>query len=145
VSGDPFLEVKSVQAGMDKGIVGDGRFYGRKDRSGGPSRRQVSLIAREQIAAHAATLGLGGIAPGAVRANIETTGIELMKCLGTNVKVGGALLHFYQPRTPCPKMDAVAEGLQRLMSQGRQGVMAMVIASGEIKVGDPILVTANEK
>lgn len=119
-------------------MVGDARFFGRLDREGKPKKRQVSLIAREQIAAHAAALGLDAIEPGAVRANIETTGIDLMQLVGQQVSVGGATLLFYEPRTPCPKMDAVAEGLQKLMGNGRQGVMAQVIASGEIRVGDSI-------
>src|SRR5256885_7561570 len=53
------------------------RYFGRVSRnSGKPSRRQLSLIEREQIAEHAAPLGLETIAPGAVRANIETRSEE---------------------------------------------------------------------
>jgi MOSC domain-containing protein YiiM len=137
-SGEPLESVNEVRAEAGKGIVGDGRFFGRKDRKGGPGRRQVSLIAREQISAHATTLGLPEIAPGAVRANIETAGIDLNTLLGREVKVGGAVLLFYEVRTPCAKMDAVAPGLRSLMAQGRQGMMAQVISSGEIRVGDEI-------
>lgn len=136
--GEPFQAVNEFQAEAGKGIVGDLRVYGRKDRKGGPSRRQVSLIAREQIAEHAATLGLPVFEPGAVRANIETEGIDLMALLGKEVQVGEAVLLFYEPRTPCPKMDKVAPGLQKLMGLGKQGVMAQIISSGVIRVGDTI-------
>ena len=137
-SGEPLQSVNELRAEAEKGIVGDARMFGRRDRQGGPGRRQISLIAREEIARHAATLDLPSIAPGAVRANIETTGIDLMSLVGHQVKVGGAVLFFCEPRTPCWKMDLIAPGLQKLMSMGRQGVMAQVISSGEIRVGDQI-------
>jgi MOSC domain-containing protein YiiM len=137
-SGGPLQSVVQVRAEAGQGIVGDARVFGRKDRHGNPGRRQVSLIAREQIAGHAATLGLAAIAPGAVRANIETMGVDLMSLLGRQVKIGEAVLLFDEARTPCPKMDLVAPGLQRLMANGQQGVMAQVVSSGDIRVGDAI-------
>jgi MOSC domain-containing protein YiiM len=78
------------------------------------------------------------IARGAVRSNIETTGIELTAFVGCEMAIGEAILRFYEPRTPCYKMDRIAPGLQTLMSQGRQGVMAEIIRSGKIRVGDKI-------
>jgi MOSC domain-containing protein YiiM len=54
------------------------------------------------------------------------------------MEVGEAVLLFYEARTPCHKMDRIAPGLQALMSQGRQGVLAQVIRSGKIRVGDKI-------
>ncbi len=138
ISGDPLQAMDEVRAEAGEGIVGDRRIFGRKDRKGEPSRRQISLMAREQIAQHAAMLGLPAIAPGAVRANIETAGIDLIALLGQAVKVGGAVLLFYEARTPCGKMDVVAPGLRELMANDRQGVMAQVISSGEIRVGDTI-------
>ncbi len=138
IAGDPLQGVNEVRAEAGKGIVGDERTFGRKDRKGETSRRQISLIAREQIAQHASSLGLPEIAPGAVRSNIETTGIDLMSLLGQEVKVGDAVLLFYEARTPCGKMDLVAPGLRRLMSNRKQGMMAQVVRSGEIRVGDEI-------
>ena len=93
---------------------------------------------REQIARHAASLGRPKIEAGAVRANIETLGIDLVAVVGKKVQVGDALLFFYEPRTPCEKMDSVCAGLRELMKDHRQGVMAEVIHSGLIRVGDSI-------
>jgi len=138
IGGEPLQSVNEMFAEAGKGIVGDARVYGRKDRTGEPSRRQISLIAREQIAQHAAALGLAEIAPGAVRSNIETSGIDLMSLAGQQVNVGGAVLLFYEPRTPCWKMDLIAPCLQNMMALGRQGMMAQIIASGRIRVGDEI-------
>jgi MOSC domain-containing protein YiiM len=138
VPGEPMRAVAEVCAEAGQGIAGDARVFGRQNRTGQISRRQVSLIAREEIARHAAALGLPGIPPGAVRSNMEITGIELAAFLGCEMEVGEAVLLFYEARTPCHKMDRIAPGLQALMSQGRQGVMAQVVLSGKIRVGDKI-------
>ncbi len=135
----PLRVVEAVEAVAGKGIVGDNRYFGRMSRSTGqPTRRQISLIAREQIAKHAAVLGLQSIEPGAVRANIETLNLDLVQLVGQHVTIGGAVLYFYEPRRPCHKMDALCSGLRALMEDGRQGVMAEVIRSGRIAVGDGI-------
>lgn len=121
-----------------KGIVGNLRYFARRSRSGGFSKRQVSLIEREMIAEHAAMLGLQTVAPGTVRSNIETFGVDLVALVGKQVEIGTATLFFYEPRTPCSKMDEICPGLRNLMEDGRQGVMAQVIRSGRIQVGDAI-------
>jgi len=138
VSGEPLQGVSEVYAEAGKGLVGDARVFGRKSRSGEPSLRQVSLIAREEIARHAAALGLKGIPPGVVRSNIETTGIDLISFIGREMEVGQAVLLFYEARTPCKQMERIAPGLQARMCQGRQGVLAQVIRSGWIRAGDAI-------
>jgi MOSC domain-containing protein YiiM len=138
VAGEALRAVSEVHAEAGKGLVGDARVFGRKNQKGEPGRRQVSLIAREEIARHAAALGLAEIAAGAVRSNIETTGIDLMLFLGREMEIGEAVLLFYEARTPCRKMDRVAPGLQALMGQSRQGVMAQVMRSGRIRIGDAV-------
>lgn len=138
IPGAPLCDVSEVYAEAAKGLVGDARFFGRKNQNGEPRRRQVSLISREEIARHAAALGLPEIVPGAVRSNIETAGLDLVSLLGREVAVGDAVLLFYEARTPCLKMDRVAPGLQAIMAQGRQGVLAQVIRSGWIRAGDDI-------
>jgi MOSC domain-containing protein YiiM len=137
--GQPMGNATSFNLVAEKGITEDPRYFGRISRgSGRPSRRQVSLIEREQMAEHAAVLGLTGFPPGAVRSNIETTGIDLQSLVGAEVEIGGAVLRFYEPRTPCAKMDALCQGLRKLMENNRQGVMAEVIRSGKVRVGDPV-------
>ena len=41
-------------------------------------------------------------------------------------------------RTPCGRMDEVCAGLRELMKNRRQGVLAQVVKSGRIEVGDTI-------
>ena len=122
-----------------KGIVGDHRYFGRLSRTTGKiTRRQVSLIEREQIAEHAVSLGLETISPGAVRANIETFGINLIQLIGSEVEIGEAILKFYEPRDPCRQMDAVCQGLRERMMNSRQGVMAEIVKSGVVRIGDTV-------
>src|SRR4051794_28257905 len=95
--GAPLLNVEAFEVIAEKGIVGNGRYFDRVSRStGNPSRRQVSVIEREQIATHASDLGLKRIPPGIVRANIETFGINLVELIGHQIQIGKAILYFYE-------------------------------------------------
>jgi MOSC domain-containing protein YiiM len=131
-SGEPLLSVESLNLVEGKGVLEDTRFIGRK-------RRQVTLIEREQLAQHADVLGVGEIPPGAARANLETTGMDLQRWIGHRVRVGEAVLEIYGPRMPCHKMDRVCQGLRELMERCKQGVLATVVKSGRIRVGDPVV------
>ncbi len=137
--GTALSQVEIIQVVEGQGIQGDVRYFGRLSQSTGKvTRRQVSLIEREQIAEHATALGLNGIAPGRVRANIETTGIDLVPLVGKEIEIGEAVLFLYEPRDPCAKMDAICQGLRERMMPQKQGVMAEVRRSGRIGVGDSI-------
>src|SRR5512139_1882058 len=82
-SGATMQAIETVEVVAGQGIQNDNRYFGRLSRdTGHPTRRQVTLIEREQIAEHAAALRLPSIPPGAVRSNIETTGINLIALLG---------------------------------------------------------------
>ena len=137
--GAPLQALTVIEVVAAKGIRDNPRYFGRVSQStGAPSRRQVSLIEREQIAEHAATLGLENIPSGAVRSNIETEGVNLQSLVGHEVAIGTAMLRIYQPRDPCHKMDLICQGLRELMEDNRQGVLAEVVRSGTIQVGDLI-------
>jgi len=138
-SGAPLTGAEEITLVAGKGIQNEPRYFEKISRTTGkPSRRQVSLIEREQIAEHAAALGLQSIPPGRVRANIETEGIDLVQLIGKRVKIGEAILFFYEGRTPCHQMDAICNGLKALMENNRQGVMAEVIQSGVVRLRDTI-------
>jgi MOSC domain-containing protein YiiM len=129
--GELMVPVDLLQLEARKGIVEDKRYFGK-------SKRQVTLIEREQLDSHAGALGIDGIAAGQARANIETSAINLHALLGRHVQIGEAVLLLYENRTPCYKMDAVCQGLRKLMENGKQGVLAQVIKSGTVRPGDPI-------
>ena len=132
-----------IEVVAEKGIVEDKRYFGRRSASGQPSRRQVSLIEREQLEEHAAALGCSGFVPGVVRSNIETEGIRLVSLKGKIIQIGTAQLMIGEPRDPCEKMDQVMPGLRALMENDRQGVLAQVVTSGTIRVGDAIRVVSS--
>src|SRR5262249_12329989 len=114
--GAPLLNVEAIELVEAKGIMGEPRYFGRLGRdTGAPNRRQISLIEREQVSEHAAALGMQTIAPGRVRSNIETTGIDLIALIGSEVEIGEAVLFLYAPRDPCAKMDAICQGLRERM------------------------------
>jgi MOSC domain-containing protein YiiM len=137
--GAPLQSVEVVELIEGKGILNDARYFGRLDRdSGQPSRRQVSLIEREQIADHALALGMPSIPAGSVRSNIETSGLNLIALLGQEIEIGQAVLFLYSQRDPCEKMDAVCRGLRERMMNRRQGVLAEVRRSGQVRIGDAI-------
>jgi MOSC domain-containing protein YiiM len=138
-AGEPLRGVEQIEVVAQKGIRGNPRKFRVISRgSGEPSKRQVSLMEREQIAEHAATLGLETILPGAVRSNIETLGVNLIELIGREVQVGDAVLLFYDARTPCEKMDRICMGLRELMEDRKQGVLAQVVRGGLIRVGDAL-------
>ena len=136
------VTLREIEVVAGKGIVQDKRYFDRSSRSGEPSKRQITLIEREQIAAHAATLGCAGFDPGVVLSNIETEGIGLVPLEGQTIQIGTARILIGAPRDPCAKMDAIKPGLRALMDHGRQGALGQVVESGVIKVGDAIRVVS---
>ena len=141
VAGTPLQSVLEIELVQGKGIVGEPRYYCRTSQESGlPSKRQVTLMERERIEEHAVVLGLKTIPPGAVRSNIETSGINLVALVGQEIEIGEAVLLLYAPRDPCAKMDLICDGLRRLMMNNRQGVLAQIIQSGRVRVGDRIRV-----
>lgn len=134
----PLQSTDATEAVAGQGLRDDLRYFNRRRRNGEPSRRQVTLIERETIQSHVAALSLDALPPGIARSNIETEGIHLASLIGRQVRVGDALLEFIEHREPCQQMDAIAPGLRARMTPPCQGVIAIVVQSGLIRVGDPI-------
>src|SRR5689334_9206601 len=107
------------------GIEGD-----RHRKPGGS--RQVLLMSEENCDAF-------GLAPGEVRENIVTRGLDLQALpAGTRLEIGGAALEITKDCEPCSFIDGLRPGLREKMV-GRRGMLARVIRSGEIRVGDEIV------
>jgi MOSC domain-containing protein YiiM len=111
-----------------------------------PNLRQVHLIHSEL---HDELLGAGfELAPGQMGENVTTRGIDLLALpTGTRLRLGGeAIVELTGLRNPCVQLDGIHGGLMAA-TLGRDGngelirkagVMAVVIASGEVRPGDPI-------
>jgi MOSC domain-containing protein YiiM len=121
----PMEEVDEVEVVVNKGFRGC--IHGRLG-----SKRQVSLIDRE-------TLEKLGVAPGRVKENITTRGMDL-QALST-----GQILHLGQecvleitgPCHPCARMDEIRMGLQEEL-RGQRGWLCKVNVGGRIRRGDRI-------
>lgn len=113
-----------------------------------PNLRQVHLIHAELLDELMAKGFV--IAPAQMGENITTRDIDLLGLsAGTRLRLGGtALIELSGLRNPCSKLDGIAPGLmQAVLEKGpgktlirKAGVMAVVIVSGEVRVGDAIAV-----
>lgn len=138
--GAPMLTLDALDLVAEKGILQDKRYFNRRSRTGGPFKRQVTLIEREIIDQHTTHLGIPPLPPGTVRSNIETCGIDLIPLIGQKIQIGSAILLLVEPRTPCEQMNRIHPGLRALMENNKQGVIAQVLQSGIIKPGEMIKV-----
>jgi MOSC domain-containing protein YiiM len=121
----PMLPVADVSAVEGGGLTGDVSF--------GSSKRQVLMVESEVLGRHA-------LLPGSVRENITTSGIRLSGVpAGTRLRLGETVLEVTGDCTPCSFMDTLRPGLQERIA-GERGLVARVITSGTIKIGDPITI-----
>jgi len=111
--------------------------------------RQVHLIAEELL------LGLREkgfqVAPGELGENITTQGLDLLALpVGTRLHFGAeAVIELTGLRSPCSLIDKFQQGLRAAVAgaegQPRAGVMAIVLAGGEVMAGDAIVVELPEQ
>jgi MOSC domain-containing protein YiiM len=121
----PMEEVDEVEVVANKGFRGC--IHGRPG-----SKRQVSLIDRE-------TLEKLGVAPGRVKENITTRGMDLQALsTGQILHIGEeCLLEITGPCHPCARMDEIRMGLQEEL-RGQRGWLCKVNVGGKIRRGDRI-------
>ena len=120
----PMREVEEVETIVDKGF--QGCIHGRPG-----SKRQVLLMDIE-------TLEKFGIAPGAVKENITTRGLDYINLTaGQRLRVGESFLEITIPCEPCSRMDEIRGGLQQELC-GQRGWLCRVVYAGKIKRGDRI-------
>jgi hypothetical protein len=113
-----------------------------------PNLRQVHLIHAEL---HDALNTQGFcVRPGDMGENITTRGIDLLGLpTGTRLQMGEAVIEITGLRNPCAQLDTFQPGLMAAVldrnSEGnlirKAGVMAIVIAGGEVRPADPIRIT----
>jgi MOSC domain-containing protein YiiM len=114
-----------VEAVSGKGI--------REDASYGRARRQILLVSED-------TLTQFDIHPGQVRENIVTRGLQFSEIAESEqLEIGEALLEVTGDCAPCERIDEIRPGLSSEIA-GNRGILARVIRSGRISVGDSISV-----
>ena len=123
--GLPMQEKEVIRAVADLG------FEGCAHARPGGGKRQILLMDRE-------TLEALHLAPGIVRENITTEGLDVNGLeLGQRLRIGEALLEVSGPCTPCSLMEKLRPGLRREI-RGRRGSLCRVVAGGGIRRGDSI-------
>lgn len=114
-----------------------------------PNLRQVHLIHAE-LFEELARVGFS-VGPGQLGENVTTRGIDLISLpRGARLRLGNsALIELTGLRNPCRQIDAnIAPGaMAATLSRApdgslirKAGVMAVVLAGGEVRAGDPIAV-----
>jgi MOSC domain-containing protein YiiM len=145
--------VDEIRLRVGHGVEGDAH-YGttvqhrsrvRRDPTA-PNLRQVHLIAGELLESLDA-LGFD-VHPGAVGENVTTRGVDLLALpTGTRLRLGAdAVVEVTGLRNPCLQLDRYQPGLQKAVLDRdgagnlirKAGVMAIVLADGAVRPGDPI-------
>jgi TatD DNase family protein len=130
------LPLQKANLLADYGIEGD--------RKGGHPRRHLNVMCRETLNALAAE-GFT-VQPGAMGEQIiiEQMSEDLNRLPeGTRLRLGPqAIIEVTLPRTGCDRFEAI-QGLHPSLAAGRLGVMARVVQSGVIQIGDAVEIVAH--
>ncbi|MCP1673672.1 MOSC domain-containing protein YiiM [Natronocella acetinitrilica] len=130
--GAPVLPLDSVQAVTDRHLEGD-RYSGRPG-----SKRQVTLVQQEHIAALQGLLGTAEVDPALLRRNIAVSGINLLALKDKRFRIGDAVLEYTGLCHPCAKMeDTFGSGGYNAM-RGHGGITARIVEGGAIRLGDAV-------
>jgi len=135
----PMETIQRARVTLEGGIAGD--FRGAM--KGKPHKRQVTLMEAGDWDAAMAAVG-HSIGWEQRRVNLLVDGLDLPQRPGARLRIGtDVVLEVRCECDPCSRMEALAEGLKAALTPDwRGGVCAMVIAPGEIVVGDEIRIEA---
>ena len=93
---------------------------------------------REVLFASLDRLRSVGVEPGAIRENLTVEDDDVQQWpIGQQVKVGDALFEITMVCDPCHRMDELRQVL-RADLDGKRGMLARVVESGEVAVGDQV-------
>ena len=96
-----------------------------------PPKREVLFVSKEH-------LDSVDVEPGAIRENITVEGTDVEQWpVGQRIRAGGAEFEITMICDPCHRMDELRDGL-RAELQGKRGMLARVVESGEVAVGDNV-------
>jgi MOSC domain-containing protein YiiM len=128
---DHYLRIPLNSANL---VVGHGI---EGDRKGGHPKRNLNIMSYETLEA----LRNDGFStlPGQMGEQIVIQGLDVGKLAeGSRLLIGSnACVEVVSPRTGCQRFEHI-QGKSPQQAAGRMGVMAKVVTSGEIAVGDPV-------
>jgi MOSC domain-containing protein YiiM len=124
----PAVEVGAIECVAGHGIRGDRFFDYQRNYKG-----QVTFFATEVFNEVCDALGLQNRAPGLVRRNVLTRGIDLNELIGQEFDLQGVQFHGVAECRPCYWMDqALAPGAEQLL-KGRGGLRATIVSDGTLR------------
>ena len=126
------IEVQQATLSPEEGLIGD-RYGGR---AGG--KRQVTLIACEDMAAVARFVGRPDPHPSALRRNLLVEGINLLALKDRRIEIGGVVLEVTGECHPCSRMEEELGPGGYNAVRGRGGLTARVLSGGQIGIGDEV-------
>lgn len=129
---EPVQPAASVTAVADRHLLGD-RYSGRPG-----SKRQVTLVQHEHLAAVAGCLGRESVDPALLRRNLVVSGINLLALKGQRFRVGEALLEYTGLCHPCARMEETFGPGGYNALRGHGGITARILAGGLIQVGSAV-------
>ena len=96
-----------------------------------PPRREVLFASLEHLQSV-------DVEPGDIRENLTVEGADVQQWpVGQRVRVGDAVFEITMVCDPCHRMDELRQGLRAELDDKR-GMLARVVESGEVAVGDEI-------
>lgn len=96
-----------------------------------PPKREVLFVSQEHLDALE-------LEPGVIRENITIAGDDVEQWpIGQRVRAGAALFEITMVCDPCERMEALRPGLRERL-EGKRGMLARVVESGEVAVGDEL-------
>ena len=96
-----------------------------------PPRREVLFASLEHLESV-------DVEPGDIRENLTVEGADVQQWpVGQRVRVGEAVFEITMVCDPCQRMDDLRRGL-RAELDNKRGMLARVVESGEVAVGDDV-------
>ena len=135
VKSEAIIAQDTLELTPQAGVIGD---YGTS------RRRQVSLL--DEAAWKAACIDVGEELDWTTRrSNILVSGLDLQTLVGSQIRMGSALVEVMGEVVPCHVMDTAKKGLKRALKlEWRGGVYGRVIESGQVHMGDKITIHSSQ-
>ena len=124
--------VEAAEIDEAQGLLGD-HYLGQS------RKRQVTLIASEDLAAIASYLGRSEVSPLDLRRNIVTRGINLLALKEAWVQIGEAVLETTGECHPCSRMETAFGPGGYNAVRGHGGLTMRVVRGGRVGLGDAIV------
>jgi len=120
---EPMESLEAARVFENEGVEGCAHRRGGK--------RNVLFVAAEDLEAL-------DVRPGAVKENFTIRGADVMKWpVGQRLVIGDAEFEISMVCDPCELMEEIRPGLQAEL-EGRRGMLARVLKTGEVSVGDEL-------